>query len=114
MMTDEVRDRHLEAMLGRPEGGRRPAERATDLYRQERPGEPFLFVSRRHGLSPVEAVEELAEAHGTTPRIVRNLLKCDLWRLEDLTQPYRLATVWRAPDDAGELPPVIDALEVEQ
>ena len=113
-MTDEVRDRHLEAMLGRPEGGTRPEARPTDVYYQAEPGEPFLFVSRWPEAEPLEVVRELAAERGTTPRIVRNLLHCDLWRLEGLTRPYRIATVWRARDDDGEILPPRDVLEVEE
>ena len=112
-MTEE-RERHLEALLARPEGGSRPEGRPTDIYYQDEPGEPFLFVSRHPDAEPLAVVRELARERGTTPRIERNLLHCDLWKLEGLDRPYRIATVWRARDDDGEILPPQNILEVEE
>ena len=112
-MTEE-RERHLEALLARPEGGSRPEGRPTDIYYQDEPGAPFLFVSRHPDAEPLAVVRELAAERGTTPRIVRNFWDCDLWRFEGLDRPYRIATVWRAIGGDGKIPPPRDALEVEE
>ena len=125
-MNDDPNTRRIMAHIGRPEGGERittadelASKRATDLYEQSHPGAPFIFAGRRPGETPVEVTQAVAETWQAGARIVRNLLHCDLWRLEpappDGTDaPYRLATVWRAPNESGEIETPLEILEVER
>ena len=106
----EGRDRHIEALLGRPEGGERPVVRATDLYVQREPGGAFVFVKRFPDMTPLESVRDYAGERGAEVRIDRNYLNCDVWTLGLLSHPYRVATVWKR-EESGELAPESKTIE---
>ena len=106
----EGRDRHIEALLGRPEGGERPVVRATDLYEQREPGGAFVFVKRFLEATPVEAVRDFAGERGAEAKIERNYSNCDVWSLGELMHPHRVATVWKKKE-LGDLDPESKTIE---
>ena len=89
-------------------------KRTTDLYEQAHPEAPYLFVERRRGKRPIEAAQDFAQRLEAEARILHNLPTCDVWSLEPESEssPYRIATVWRSPDEDGKIEPAAARLEV--